>query len=481
METTQHLNLFERVNQWVRNSIMIKLLSIGFLVLILLIPTAWIDGLINERQSRAEDVMQEVSEKWSGSQTLSGPILVVPYKVFEKIDHGKDGIEIVEHREKYFFLPETLDIKGDVKTKVLNRGIFDAVVYESSLLVNANFTKPDFKGLDIKDENVLWSDAYTVFSLTDLRGISENPLFVSGKAALPTEPSSNTGVSVKKYLKEYRPFYANRDVALEEPSEFSTNGIVAKMNWTSAEDFQGKTSIKLKLKGSRKLSFVPTGKTTNVKLTSPWTNPSFDGEFLPDSREITSTGFNASWKVLHYNRPFSQQWNNSDEKLTGSEFGVRLLIPVDQYQKSIRTSKYGILIIILTFISLFLVEITKGVRIHPFQYILIGVALIIYYTLLLSFSEQVGYNAAYWIATIATVTLVSFYSISFLKNFRLVTLFTVLLTIFYSFIFIIILQQDFSLLIGSVGLFLIVGALMYFSSKVQWYQGSPQTTVDGPQ
>ncbi|HWA35960.1 MAG TPA: inner membrane CreD family protein, partial [Cyclobacteriaceae bacterium] len=166
----------------------------------------------------------------------------------------------------------------------------------------------------------------------------------------------------------------------------------------------------------------------------------------------------------------SQQWTAEPSPLTGSEFGVNLLIPADQYQKSIRTSKYSQLIIILTFVALFMVEITRKVRIHPFQYILIGAALIIYYTLLISLSEQVGYNLAYWIASASTVALITFYSTSFLKSRELVVLFASLLVIFYTFIFIIILQQDFSLLLGSIGLFLIVGAVMFFSRKIEWYK-----------
>ncbi len=145
--------------------------------------------------------------------------------------------------------------------------------------------------------------------------------------------------------------------------------------------FKGNVNIKLNLKGSRRLDFVPTGKTTSVKLEGPWADPSFDGEFLPATREIAEGRFAASWKVLHFNRPFSQQWTGTNQELSGADFGVKLLIPVDQYQKSMRTSKYSVLIILLTFIALFLVEITQKVRIHPFQYILIGAALIIYYTL----------------------------------------------------------------------------------------------------
>jgi inner membrane protein len=467
METTQTpLNIFERLNRWIQESITVKLLSIGFLVLILLIPSSWIQDLMHERQSRAEDVMHEVSSKWSGSQTLSGPILVIPFKVRKKVDHGKEGIEIQEYIEKYFLLPETLDINGDVGPTVLHRGIFDAAVYTSSLNIKANFNKPDFASFEIANEMVLWKDAYMIFSITDLRGISENPGFSVGGAAKLTEPSSDLGVSVRKFVRETAPAYA---LSSNEVTDFSSNGIIAKLGWNSEQDFVGNTSIKIKLKGSNRLSFNPTGKTTTVQLKGPWANPSFDGEFLPEQRTITEDAFTANWKILHFNRPFAQQWTERGMKLGGSEFGMKLIIPVDQYQKSIRTSKYGQLIIILTFVALFLVEITKKIRIHPFQYILIGAALIIYYTLLISLSEQVGYNFAYWIAAVATVGLISFYSFSFLQTSKLVVLFTSLLLIFYSFIFIIVLQQDFSLLLGSIGLFMIVGSLMFFARKVRWY------------
>ncbi len=224
------------------------------------------------------------------------------------------------------------------------------------------------------------------------------------------------------------------------------------------------------------LYFTPVGKTTEVSLQGPWASPSFDGDFLPVSREITEAGFTADWKILHYNRPFSQEWIGGNQKLSGAEFGVRLLIPVDQYQKSIRTAKYGILVILLTFISLFMVEIMKKVRIHPFQYILVGAALIIYYSLLLSLSEHLGYDLAYGVASVATVILVALYSSSFLASRKLVLVFTALITFFYGFIFVIIQLQDYSLLLGSIGLFLTIGLLMYFSRGIRWYKDE-QTAV----
>jgi inner membrane protein len=468
METTNTpLNIFERLNLWIQESITVKLFSIGFLVLILLIPSTWITSLIEERESRAESVMHEVYQKWSGSQTLSGPILVIPYKKTERFDRGKEGKETREVMAHYYFLPEKLTVTGEVNPQVLHRGIYDAAVYSATLDITSDFTKPDFKILGIVEEDVLWKDAHMIFSISDLRGISDNPIFTVGNRAKETEPSNNLGVSIQE-REQVQPNYYPESV--QPATGPSSKGIVTKLVWNNSEDFKGDVAIKLTLKGSKNLNFTPTGKTTLVKLSGPWGSPSFEGEFLPEEREVTTAGFSANWKILHFNRPFSQQWTTDNQVIGDADFGVKLLIPVDQYQKSIRTSKYGQLIIILTFVALFLVEIIRKLRIHPFQYILIGVALIIYYTLLLSLSEQVGYNWAYAIASTATVGLISFYAASFLKNRKLILLFTSLLTVFYTFIFVIILQQDFSLLLGSIGLFLIVAALMYFSRKVEWYK-----------
>ena len=462
---TQSTSLLDRFNKWIQESIMIKLISIGFLILVLLIPANWIQDMIVERQQRAGEVMQEVALKWSGSQTISGPVLVIPFRKIEVIDRGKDGLERREVVDKAFFLPENLDIMGKVNPEMLHRGIFDAVVYESSLQIKSSFNTPDFKELGISDDMVLWSGAHMVFGITDLRGISDNPTFSVGEKSFVPEPSRNLGVSVLSKTAETAVYTSDnrKDIV-------SSNGIVTKLNWENADAFTGNVNIKLNLKGSSRLDFIPVGKTTDVKIDGPWADPSFDGEFLPAAREISPEGFSASWKVLHFNRPFSQEWTGSDQQLSGADFGVKLLLPVDQYQKSMRTSKYGVLIILLTFIALFLVEITQKVRIHPFQYILIGAALIIYYTLLLSFSEHIGYNLAYVAASVATVTLVSLYATTFLPGRRVSILFMLLLVIFYSFVFIIILQQDFSLLLGSMGLFLIISLLMYFSRKIHWYR-----------
>lgn len=470
METNTAPNLFERLNNWIKESITIKLMSIGFLVLILLIPSSWIESLIVERQIRSESVIQEISSKWSGEQSIVGPILVIPFIQREKIDKGKDGIEIRESVEKAFFLSEKLSIAGKVIPQILHRGIFEAAVYESELDLAATFGTPDFQKLNIAVADVLWKDAYMIIGLNDLRGISKNPTIKIGDKELTGEPSSQIGLTTQ-YKNSNDSYDSNSAVISSE------NGIIADLPWLSQDDFSGVASIKMNLKGSTLLYFVPTGKTTHVSLQGPWASPGFDGSFLPSVREVNDAGFTAQWDILHYNRPFSQQWIGAGQALSGSEFGVKLLIPVDQYQKSIRTSKYGVLIILLTFISLFMVEIMRKVRIHPFQYILIGAALIIYYSLLLSFSEHVGYDFAYLIASAATVLLVSLYSRTFLQEKSLPSqrhgltfIFSFLLVFFYGFIFVIIQLQDYSLLLGSIGLFFIIGLLMYFSKSIKWYK-----------
>jgi len=462
-------SLVDKATAWFNESIVVKLTTIGFLLLILLIPQAWIESIIHERQQRANEVMNEVTSKWSGEQTLTGPVLVIPFTNREKIDKGKEGIEIREWTQDAYFLPESLYASGTVSPEILHRGIFDAAVYESTLLFKAKFNTPDFKKLNINESDIHWADAKMVMGISDLRGIKNNPAFKINDHDLVSEPSNNIGFSTVTSLKgnaeEISLDYSNANRRSK-----GSNGIVAAMPWKVAEDFSENVSINLNLKGSSQLFFVPTGKNTEATLEGPWPNPSFDGEFLPETRTVTETSFNATWKVLHYNRPFSQAWTEIDTELSGSDFGARLLIPVDQYQKSIRTAKYGVLIILLTFVSLFLVELIRKIKIHSFQYLLIGVALIIYYTLLLSFSEHMGYNLAYLIASLATVVLVSLYSKTFLQNWTMVGFFFSLISFFYGFIFVIIQLQDYSLLIGSIGLFLVIASIMYFSRNIKWYK-----------
>ena len=222
-------NFFERLNNWIKESITVKLASIGFLILILLIPQSWIEGLIVERQNRAETVVGEIASKWSGVQTVAGPVLVIPFLRHEKIDKGKDGIEIRHWEDKAFFLPDQLKITGKVDPQILHRGIFDAAVYESTLDLTAAFPSPDFEKLNVSAEDVQWKEAYLILGIHDLRGINENPKLKMGDQELTGEPSNSIGLS-SEYSTGNVIEGERRELQSPQPPRQSTeNGIVMRL------------------------------------------------------------------------------------------------------------------------------------------------------------------------------------------------------------------------------------------------------------
>ncbi len=453
-QPTPQPSVFIQFGTWLRESTGLKLFVLGFLLLILLIPLSQIESLMHERQSRSEQAIREVSNKWSRSQTLAGPVMAVPYETKLEIKNNLGEIEIITKIKEAYFMPEKLEVSGSVAPDILHRGIFDVVVYSSSLQFSGNFLPLELQKLKIDPEAVLWKDAYLIVGLDDLRGIQENPVFNFGKDRITAEPGETAILKNK-------------------------NAIIAPLSLSENLNSSTAFSFRLKMKGSEQLHFLPTGKTSTVQLAGDWQSPSFDGEFLPESREIGKDGFRATWKVLHFNLPYPQQWTSGTSvDLDNSSFGVNLLMGVNQYQKSIRTAKYGILIVFLTFLALFLIELLYSYRIHIFQYVLIAAALTVYYTLIISISEHIGFNTSYIIASLATILLICLYATTFLSR-KLAGVLAGLLTLFYGFIFALTQQEDYALLIGSIGLFIVVAALMYISRQINW-NASTGTSPDQP-
>ena len=436
-----------------RNAALIKGFFIGILCFILLIPTFMIQGLINEREGRKDGVVKEVSAKWGNRQTLIGPILKVPYYEISKVEKvnttGKKEIEQTKNLAYAYFLPDKLNISGNVSPEKRHRGIYDIVVYSSKLSFSGNYSKIEFEKLGISPENIEWKDAALLVSISDFRGIKDEVSLVwNGQKS-----TFNSG-AILEYNQEKE---GNRS-AIYTPVQILNTG-------KDINNF----SFDLTLKGSEVLDFVPVGKTTDVSLNSNWPSPSFDGAFLPDKSKITQTGFSATWKVLHLNRDFPQQWESlAPVALEQSAFGVKLITPNDAYQKTSRSVKYAILILSLTFMAFFFTEILNQKRVHPLNYILIGIALCIFYALLLSISEFTSFNTAYLLATGMTLGLVFLYSKSIFQHIRPAALVSSIMLILYGFIFVIIQLEDTALLIGSIGLFLILAITMYISRKIDW-------------
>ena len=223
------------------------------------------------------------------------------------------------------------------------------------------------------------------------------------------------------------------------------------------------------------------GKRTNIQLSSDWKDPSFSGAFLPDTRSVSKDGFKAEWNILELNRNYPQFWigNRNAEALKKSSFGVDLLLPANDYQKSMRSAKYALLAIALTFLTFFLVEIFNQKKLHPFQYILIGLALCLFYTLLLSISEYTNFNLAYLISSISIISMIGFYAKAILNNLKQTIILIVILCFTYTFVFVTLQLQDYALLIGSVGLTAILAFTMYITRNINWYQlGSEKNGIN---
>jgi inner membrane protein len=431
-------NVFERFNLWLSASVTVRIFSITILVLLLLIPNAMIRDIIMERQLTSEEAIREVSAKWGNSQTVVGPVISVPFLTFTE---DKDG-----NREYYkqwsHFLPEQLNIEGKVSTEDRKRGIYRVVVYGSKLSISGHFGTIDPKRLDIDPSMFRPEEAIISMGIPDMRGISEKVF-----------------VNFSDSTLEFGPGVPTKDVFSE--------GISSKILLTEGDTHR--FTIDLELKGSQRLHFVPLGKETTVNLSSDWPHPSFDGSFLPDSHEVTPSGFTSNWKVLDLNRNFPQAWSGTREGLYESSFGFQLFVPNDHYQQSMRSAKYAIMFISLTFLVFFFIETVNKKRIHPIQYILVGLALSIFFVLILSMSEHIGFNAAYGISALATTLLISIYSSSVLESKRLTAFMAGLLVVMYGFIFTILQLEDMALLVGSIGLFLILATVMLWSRKVDWY------------
>jgi len=436
----------KKVNDFTRNSATLKVISIGILVLILLIPSVMITSLMRERESRKNSVIWEITQKWGSSQTITGPFLTVPYKVFYKDEKDKMKSKI----QYIHILPESLNISGNIDPQIRYRSIYEAVLYNMQININGNFTIPVLTQSNINPENVLWEKAALSIGITDMRGIKDNVIVEFDNNKYKTNPGLITADIASAGLKCPVPVSHNENA--------------------------NKFSLKLNLNGSERLQFIPAGETNTVKLKSTWSSPSFNGAFLPVTREVTDKGFNADWNILHLNRNFPQFWLGNKYKVSESSFGLSLIITADVYQKSTRISKYAIMFIVFTFSAFFFSEVINRKRVHPIQYLLIGLAIMLFYLLLLSISEHLNFDIAYIISAIAITATITGYSQGIIKNKYFTLTVSIILIALYTYLYIVLQLEDYSLLMGSVGLFLVLTTVMYITRKIDWYSIDKEQT-----
>nr|WP_324259660.1 cell envelope integrity protein CreD [Cellvibrio fontiphilus] len=443
-------------------SLLYKFLAIGVLILLLLIPLAMIGNSIDERRAYSEQVVQDIARSSAYSQTLVGPILVIPYRKKERywtLNDAKEKVfqeRVVE--DQLYFLPDRFRLQGVLKGESRQLGIYSARLYHADTTLDGHFSLPVNFGITENLADYTFDTPFVAVGISDIRGIKNSLQLVLNQQTYEFEPGSQL-----KILGD--------GVHARLPQQLFS----ALYNQPQTIPF----SFKLMLQGTEQFHVAPVGKETHIELQSDWPHPRFLGDFLPVERSISDTGFNARWQTSYFSTNFSEYFmacTGSDqcEPFLQRRLGVSLLEPINLYVKSDRAIKYALLFIALTFASFFLFEILKRLQVHPVQYALVGLALAFFYLLLLALSEHIAFVVAYTISAFACVLLIGFYVSHVLQSMRRGIGFSAGLGFLYLLLYGLLSAEDYALLMGALLLFAVLGLFMLLTRKVDWYSVGAQ-------
>jgi inner membrane protein len=425
-----------------------RLVMMGVVFIILMVPLTMMYPVVQERTHRRDEVVTEISNLTGGAQTLGGPVLVIPYRHSWTDSAGR----LQRGAAQAHFLPESLDISGQLETETRDRSLFPVVIYRAHLKVQGQFARPDLTRVRPAPEEILWDDATVSLGVSDPKGISRRlELTLNGQRS-PFVPGTG-------------------DVGI-----FATGVHAAAAGLSATNADRLPFELQIDLTGTRELRFLPAGNETTVHLTSTWPHPSLVGSPLADQRRVDASGFDVTWHVPYFGRGFAPQWTsygqNTDQlkaHAATSAFGVVLMQPVDIYVQTERAVKYAALIIVMTMAIAFIWEILAAILVHPVQYLFVGFTMCLFFLLLLSLAEHTGFDAAYLIATIATVSLLSYYWSAILRGARHRWLMGAALSVLYGYLYLLLRLEDYALLAGSVGLFAMLALVMFLTRAVNWY------------
>jgi len=451
---------------------------IGILVLLFGWPLLLVRSLVLERHERHDQVAAEVAEQWGRHQVLGGPVLVVPYQVpVPPPAPAGDGAPPPRPQPPVtrtaYFLPAELEVTARLEPEVRHRGIFETVVYRGDVELRGRFEPLDLAGWSLSADDLNWDAATLHLGLLDLTGLRSAVLTWDG---------------------EPRPLGPGRGVGDLWPL-----GLVSAVGGTGGPGQGHEVVVRMTVLGSGGFEVLPLARTTRVNLESPWLDPSFIGTFLPEERRLGADGFTARWTVPDLAQGRPHRWRQGElpdnpegalaarrgialqQGRAGWEYasaegetpvtsvGVSLIRPVDHYQRTERAVKYGLLVVVLTFTTVFLLEVVGRVPLHPIQYLLVGGALVVFYLLLLSLAEHAPFGAAYLGSSLAVAGLVAGYAAAILRAWRRGAVLAIVLLTLYAFLWSLLTAVDYALLLGSLGLFAILALLMWFTRRVDWW------------
>lgn len=429
-------------------SVTVRLIVVAVLSVALFVPLMMVWALVGERSGRRDEVAREVSAVWGGRQHVGSLALVIPIDRTPGVATSTaTGAPPAERR--LVVLPETLDLDIQVEPEIRRRSIFEVVLYRARVVATGEFRLPTPEAMALAPDETLQPGRATLhIGIADLRGVVAVDTLTWNSAALAPEPAT-ADVALGPGLS------TRVDVAPDAPMPFR---------------------IEMTVAGADALMLMPSGKQTNVSMASTWPSPGFTGVRLPERYETGPDGFTAEWQSTFLSRPFPQMWTGTAAespiapgRLDESTFGVNLVTPVDHYRQTERAVKYGFLFIVFTLGLVLAREVTAGHRVHPVQYLFVGLALVIFYLLLLSIGEQVSFALAYTIAAAATIALVGSYAARIFGSRRDGFVLTGALTALYGTLFVLLSLEDLALLVGAIMVFVVLALAMYLTRRVDWY------------
>ncbi|MGE0718273.1 MAG: cell envelope integrity protein CreD [Alphaproteobacteria bacterium] len=429
----------------------VKVLLIAVLVVVLLIPLFLVHETIDERHDRHRAAVAEIGFSWGRPQSLVGPILVVPYSEERREADGRTTVQ----RHRLMIFPERVAFEGGISPEIRRRGLFEAVVYRSTLSTHARFQMPDPAALAGPRARLEPEDAFIAVGLTDPRSIDPGFVVRIDGQATPVAPESAMRAGNLAWLRAPSP----------SPRAGSTTAV----------DFD------LRFAGSERLLLAPVGKETRATMTGAWGSPSFTGAFLPTERSITEDRFDAAWAISWFGRGFGESWATGEAGDPGaafeqSLFGVTLLQAVGPYRQIERAAKHGILFLVLTFSAYLMFELLGGVRIGIVSYGLVGLSLCLFYVLLLALAEPFGFAPAYGLAAAAVVLQAGCYTAAVARSLVRGLTMAGLLAGLYGLLFVILGLESYALLAGALALFAALSAVMYVTRRIDWSRPvAPQT------
>jgi inner membrane protein len=448
--STLQLSWQSRINS---RSMGTKLLVVCGLALLMIIPALFVEGLIMERTRRAADVVNEISAHVGGKQTFLGPTLAIPYSIPGQSpgDYPKHGV--------YLVFPEQASAVIKAATEERRRSLFKVPVFQADLKLDGTFDLTGVPAAAPQGAVLDWSRAEIVVGVSDPRGALADATMTAGEKSFTLVPAENA---------------PNMSIGGDQNQSLKLTLFGARVDGIAKPDEQFKVTSNLRFSGAQRMAVLSYGKTTHVAAQGDWPSPGFDGGFLPVTRTVSGNGFTAEWSVPFIARGVRAE--GQSEAITGLDataLGVSFIEVADPYQSVNRSLKYVPLFLGLVFLSYFIFEVTTGKRVHPAQYVLVGVAQVIFYLLLLSFAERTGFDFAFLLAGAATVILLSVNAGWIFASSQEGTKAMVIFSLLYVLIYLLLRLEDNALLVGAIASFLALTAAMYFTRGIDWYGSLP--------